>query len=49
MLSSPQEFLCDQKYSDEESLPEKLAAFKGELGLAARRPQESCMAPCPHA
>ena len=22
------EFLCDQKYSDEESLPEKLAAFK---------------------
>uniref|UniRef100_A0A2K6GSI6 Allograft inflammatory factor 1 like n=1 Tax=Propithecus coquereli TaxID=379532 RepID=A0A2K6GSI6_PROCO len=23
-----QEFLCDQKYSDEENLPEKLAAFK---------------------
>ncbi|XP_030878716.1 allograft inflammatory factor 1-like, partial [Leptonychotes weddellii] len=22
------EFLCDQKYSDEENLPEKLAAFK---------------------
>ncbi|EAW87959.1 chromosome 9 open reading frame 58, isoform CRA_b, partial [Homo sapiens] len=24
-----QEFLCDQKYSDEENLPEKLTAFKG--------------------
>ncbi|XP_004757157.1 allograft inflammatory factor 1-like isoform X1 [Mustela nigripes] len=23
-----EEFLCDQKYSDEENLPEKLAAFK---------------------
>ncbi|XP_004392509.1 PREDICTED: allograft inflammatory factor 1-like [Odobenus rosmarus divergens] len=23
-----EEFLCDQKYSDEETLPEKLAAFK---------------------
>uniref|UniRef100_A0A2K5CTW6 Allograft inflammatory factor 1 like n=1 Tax=Aotus nancymaae TaxID=37293 RepID=A0A2K5CTW6_AOTNA len=23
------EFLCDQKYSDEENLPEKLTAFKG--------------------
>ncbi|KAM5259398.1 allograft inflammatory factor 1-like isoform 1-T1 [Hipposideros larvatus] len=39
------EFLCDQKYSDEENLPEKLAAFKekymefdlnneGEIGSA---------------
>uniref|UniRef100_A0A8D0XRD2 Allograft inflammatory factor 1 like n=1 Tax=Sus scrofa TaxID=9823 RepID=A0A8D0XRD2_PIG len=27
------EFLCDQKYSDEENLPEKLAAFKGEAAL----------------
>uniref|UniRef100_A0A8D0XQV4 Allograft inflammatory factor 1 like n=1 Tax=Sus scrofa TaxID=9823 RepID=A0A8D0XQV4_PIG len=25
------EFLCDQKYSDEENLPEKLAAFKAAL------------------
>lgn len=31
-LSPLQEFLCDQKYSDEENLPEKLAAFKGEPG-----------------
>lgn len=26
--SCVEEFLCDQKYSDEENLPEKLAAFK---------------------
>uniref|UniRef100_A0A8D0QV49 Allograft inflammatory factor 1 n=2 Tax=Sus scrofa TaxID=9823 RepID=A0A8D0QV49_PIG len=27
------EFLCDQKYSDEENLPEKLAAFKDLMSL----------------
>uniref|UniRef100_A0A2K5JZ39 Allograft inflammatory factor 1-like EF-hand domain-containing protein n=1 Tax=Colobus angolensis palliatus TaxID=336983 RepID=A0A2K5JZ39_COLAP len=27
------EFLCDQKYSDEENLPEKLTAFKGPSPL----------------
>lgn len=35
VLSLSKEFLCDQKYSDEENLPEKLAAFKGEPGLSA--------------
>nr|XP_025865318.1 allograft inflammatory factor 1-like isoform X2 [Vulpes vulpes] len=28
-----EEFLCDQKYSDEENLPEKLAAFKDLMSL----------------
>ncbi|XP_027946355.1 allograft inflammatory factor 1-like isoform X1 [Eumetopias jubatus] len=28
VLLPSKEFLCDQKYSDEETLPEKLAAFK---------------------
>ncbi|XP_064233036.1 allograft inflammatory factor 1-like isoform X4 [Aotus nancymaae] len=28
-----EEFLCDQKYSDEENLPEKLTAFKDLMSL----------------
>uniref|UniRef100_A0A8C4LK40 Allograft inflammatory factor 1-like EF-hand domain-containing protein n=1 Tax=Equus asinus asinus TaxID=83772 RepID=A0A8C4LK40_EQUAS len=39
------EFLCDQKYSDEENLPEKLAAFKGKLGLVALPPRRAGLAP----
>ncbi|XP_021547139.1 allograft inflammatory factor 1-like isoform X2 [Neomonachus schauinslandi] len=42
------EFLCDQKYSDEENLPEKLAAFKGKLGLSAPPSRESWADPLAH-
>lgn len=45
VLSPSKEFLCDQKYSDEENLPEKLAAFKGKLGLSAPPPRRAGLAP----
>lgn len=37
LVENNREFLCDQKYRDEENLPEKLTAFKLHLFLL-----ESC-------